>query len=175
MAKTPVMQIIDTIDGRALDYNGQQIPLPALATDAVVHVYDTPSGPWVGVQQPGEARPVYAGSAGRHVGRLDLPADPAAVAEQQAAKTRKRLTAVIQQHLDTTAQARNYDGIVSLCTYATSTNAKFSAEGQAGVEWRDAVWDTGYQLLDEVQSGARAIPSEDELIALLPAMTWPAA
>jgi len=169
------MQIIETTDGRALDYSGQQIPLPALATDAVVHVYDTPSGPWVGIQRPGEDRPVYAGSGGQHVGRLELPADAGAVADQQAAETRRRLTDVIQHHMDAVAQQRNYDGILSLCTYATSTNAKFSSEGQAGVEWRDAVWDTGYQLLDEVQAGTRAIPTENELIGLLPTMQWPAA
>jgi len=118
---------------------------------------------------------VYAGSGGQHVGRLELPADATAIADQQAAETRKRLTAVIQRHMDSVAQTRNYDGILSLCTYATSTNAKFSSEGRAGVEWRDAVWDTGYQLLDEVQAGTREIPTDDELIGLLPAMQWPAA
>lgn len=93
-------------------------------------------------------------------------------AEAQAA-TRQRLTSAIQSHLDTTAQERNYDNIMSLCTYATSTNAKFAAEGQAGVEWRDAVWSACYQMLAEVESGTRTVPTEDELIAELPVLTWP--
>ena len=40
-----------------------------------------------------------------------------------------RFTAAIQSHLDAWAQTRNYDGIMSACTYATSTVEKFRAEG----------------------------------------------
>ena len=83
------------------------------------------------------------------------------------------LTGVIQKHLDDTAKTRNYDGILSLCTYATSANTTFAGEGKAGVTWRDDVWAKGYELLDEVNAGTRPVPTEDELIALLPAMQWP--
>ena len=97
------------------------------------------------------------------------------VMPQEPDDVRQRLTGVIQAHLDATAQQRNYDGILSLCSYATSSHAQFAAEGQAGVKWRDAVWKLGYQLLDEVKSGEREIPTDDELIAMLPPMEWPAA
>jgi hypothetical protein len=77
--------------------------------------------------------------------------------------------------LDETAKERGYDSILSLCTYATSTAAKFSDEGQAGVSWRDEVWAKGYSILADVESGSRAIPTESELLSELPSFVWPGA
>lgn len=83
------------------------------------------------------------------------------------------MTDAVQRHLDATAKTRNYDGILSLASYATSTNPTFAAEGQAGVAWRDAVWAYCYQALAAVQAQTRAVPTWEELKAELPAMVWP--
>ena len=74
------MQIIETESGRALEHEGEQVPMPALAVDSIVHAYATPAGLWVGVQEPGMPRPVYAGSGGRKLGSIELPADEQAQA-----------------------------------------------------------------------------------------------
>jgi len=81
-------------------------------------------------------------------------------------------TAAVQMHLDNKAKERNYDGILSACTYATSSVPKFAAEGQACVAWRDAVWAACYQILGEVETGQRPVPSIEELVGLLPTVTW---
>lgn len=79
-------------------------------------------------------------------------------------------TDMVQAYLDSTARTRNYDNILSLCTYATSTNEKFRREGQAGVEWRDAVWAKCYEILAEIQAGTRGVP--EDIISELPVMNW---
>jgi hypothetical protein len=80
---------------------------------------------------------------------------------------------VIQNYLDTEAKEHYYDGILSLCSYATSTNPKFGPEGRAGVIWRDACWTTGYAIMAEVKAQTRAVPTIEELLAEMPLMVWP--
>lgn len=84
----------------------------------------------------------------------------------------KAYTDGVESYLDSTAHQRNYDGILSLCTYATSTNPTFAKEGQAGVIWRDSVWAKCYAILAEVKAGTRATPTTEEVLAELPVFTW---
>lgn len=82
---------------------------------------------------------------------------------------------LIQQRLDDFARTRNYDSILSACTYATSTVAKFKTEGQACVNLRDATWAAAYTILANVQAGKRPMPTSiADIEADLPAAVWPA-
>lgn len=84
-------------------------------------------------------------------------------------------TGAIQQRLDDFARQRNYDSILSACTYATSAVAKFKTEGQACVNLRDATWAAAYNILAEVQAGDRPMPASiADIEADLPAAVWPA-
>ena len=82
-------------------------------------------------------------------------------------------TDAVQARLDEFARTRSYDGILSACSYATSTNAKFSAEGQYCVSARDETWETCYAIIAEVESGKRTMPTLGEIMAELPALIWP--
>ena len=81
-----------------------------------------------------------------------------------------------QKRLDDFARTRNYDGILSACTYATSTVPKFQSEGQYCVTARDATWATLYQILADIQAGTRPMPTGyDDVAGELPVLTWPTA
>ncbi len=80
----------------------------------------------------------------------------------------------VQQRLDDFAKTRNYDGILSACTYATSNIQKFKDEGQYCVNSRDATWAKLYEIMHEVETGVRPIPtSYQEIEPELPELIWP--
>lgn len=111
--------------------------------------------------------------------RIEADANGAPVAVDPPAPTSEQiiaaLSAQIQLRLDSFAGTRNYDGILSACTYATSSVPKFSAEGQACVNLRDATWSAAYDILAQVQAGTRPRPSSiADIEADLPALVWPA-
>ena len=108
---------------------------------------------------------IVADESGRPI--LQDPQPP--TAEQIIAQ----YTAAVQKHLDDFARTRGYDGILSACTYATSTVPKFKAEGQYAVEARDATWAKCYEVLAAVEAGSRPMPTLDELLAELPVLKWP--
>lgn len=77
--------------------------------------------------------------------------------------------AVVQNLMDVKARAMGYDNIGSAITYAEEPAvAKFQSEGQALRAWRSLVWAACYAVLDDVKAGKRAVPTDAELLALLP-------
>jgi hypothetical protein len=99
---------------------------------------------------------------------------------EDAAQASERLKLAIldaaQTQLNEFANTRGYDGIMSACTYATSTIPKFAAEGQYCVQLRDETWATLYGMLAEIEAGTRPLPESFEDIAHeLPLATavWP--
>jgi hypothetical protein len=103
--------------------------------------------------------------------------EAAAIAADQQANAQRiqnEIVAATQQRLDDFAKTRNYDGVLSLCTYASSPNPKFQAEGQYGVEARDATWTKLYEILAEVEAGTRPMPSGyADIEPELPPLVWP--
>ena len=73
----------------------------------------------------------------------------------------KQFEQAVQSHLDTTAQSKGYDSILSACSYAGYTNP-FQTEGQAFTEWRGNVWAYCYTQID-IFTG-----TVEEFIATLP-------
>lgn len=104
-----------------------------------------------------------------------IPPAPVPPTEEQAAQAlQAAIVSATQARLDAFAQTRAYDGILSACTYAASSVPRFAAEGQCAVDVRDATWSALYQLLADVQAGARPMPAGfADVEPLLPALAWP--
>lgn len=100
--------------------------------------------------------------------RFQIIKVPDPTEEEIAAQTQARYTALIQKVLDDAAKELGYDNCLSVCSYVDTGVAKFDAEGTAFRAWRSAVWAKGYEILDMVLSGQMEIPTEEELLELLP-------
>lgn len=104
------------------------------------------------------------------VRRFQIVAIPEPTQEEKEAQLQKHYTNLIQRILDAEAQKLGYDNCNSVCTYVETGVQKFDDEGIAFRKWRSAVWAKGYEILADVQSGKIEIPTEEELIKLLPAL-----
>lgn len=80
----------------------------------------------------------------------------------------QRLTRAVQIHLDTIAQSYRYDNIHTACGWADSF-----PDATALKTWGAACWATAGQIEAEVIAGTRAIPTGEELVALLPVFIYP--
>lgn len=104
-------------------------------------------------------------------GLLSPKPEPVKTAEELI----KEVTDATQARLDAFAKTRNYDGILSACTYATSSVPKFATEGQYCVSARDVTWAALYGIMAEVQTGTRPMPTGfTDIEPELPALEWPA-
>jgi len=83
------------------------------------------------------------------------------------------IISAIQEKLDAFAKSRDYDNIMSVCSYANSTVPQWAAEGQYCVQMRDTYWLIAEQFLNNYLSGIISRPSMEEVIAALPELVWP--
>ena len=103
---------------------------------------------------------------------LDAEIVAANIAAKNAAFI-KSVEVATQARLDDFAKTKGYDGIISVCSYATSTS-RYGAEGRYCVSAREDTWDTLFQLLADVQAGTKPMPgSVEEVMEILPVLEWP--
>lgn len=100
--------------------------------------------------------------------------DPPEVVAARRAELRRAFQRAIQRRLDDFARTRDYDGILSAATYATSVAPQHRVEGQYAVRIRDETWAAAFEILAEVEAGARPMPvSIADIESDLPQMEWP--
>lgn len=87
-------------------------------------------------------------------------------------KQKKDIVDAVQKLMDDTAKTRNYDDIFTAISYKDSAVEKFKKEAEACLAWRDLVWVTCYEILDEVVTLKRELPSLEEILEELPKIDW---
>lgn len=96
-------------------------------------------------------------------GNTPAPADP-----PTADQIRAQYEAAAQSLLDSTACTWGYDSLMSAASYASSGAARYKAEADALITWRDALWQAAYNVEVSVQGGAAMPATEADFLAMLP-------
>ena len=82
-------------------------------------------------------------------------------------------SAIVTKRLDDFAKTKDYDNIVSLCSYVDDPDENLDKEGRRGRFLRSQAWTSirGYQ--NQVLTGELPVPrTEKELLACVPEFTW---
>jgi hypothetical protein len=175
-----VVQYPYTLDGLKLEHPNVSFPVAEeltasdLAGFGVFFVQDTPVPTFDFLTQTYvEHNPVALdGQWVRVFEVVELSDDGKKLARQQVTA---HLVDGVQRRLDDFAKTRDYEGVLSACTYANSSVPKFQLEGQYCVSARDASWAKLYEILAEVDAGLRPMPHTfAEIEGELPALEWPA-
>ena len=80
----------------------------------------------------------------------------------------------IEARLDQFAQARGYRHGDRLVSFKGSSVAKWAAEAGRYIELRESTWIKFFQIADDIKASKRPMPTLDELLLELPALTWEA-
>lgn len=96
--------------------------------------------------------------------------EPEMSQEEKNIQIQDHFSQAIQTILDKEAQKFNYDNCLSVCSYVDTGVQKFDDEGKAFRAWRSAVWAKSYEILNAILAGKRTIPSEEDLLAEIPAL-----
>lgn len=83
------------------------------------------------------------------------------------------LSKAVSGVLDAKAKEYRYENILSARTALSSHVPKFAAEGIAFNAWWGNVWNYVDQVEQDVGSGQRTVPTEEELLAELPPFSTP--
>jgi hypothetical protein len=88
-------------------------------------------------------------------------------------KSKKEIKRIAKQYMDEQAKGQDYESIIDLCSHISSGDSDTVAEAQAGIDFRDAVKSYTKQLIKDIKDDVIEVPTEEVIIAGLPAIVWP--
>lgn len=84
----------------------------------------------------------------------------------------KLIQKAVQDVLEAKAREKEYDNVLSIATYATSTDPVYHAQGVKFVKWRDECWRYCTDIENNYKAGVIPMPTFDEIMKGLPTMEW---
>jgi hypothetical protein len=87
-------------------------------------------------------------------------------------QTIRPLEIAVSNALDSLAATMGYDNVIALCSYINSTNSTYKSEALYMNGLRDMVWEELYNITNAAKAGERTLPTEEELFAELPAISY---
>lgn len=100
--------------------------------------------------------------------QLDTPIDVSSLENKF-----NQFVSITQNRLDSFAKIKNYDNMVTACSYIHSSIEEFKNDANRCIELRDLTWVNLFQIFDEIRNGIRNIPSYYEEIEVdLPELVW---
>jgi hypothetical protein len=80
---------------------------------------------------------------------------------------------IINDIVHATAVSKKYDSPLSICSYINSSNARWAAEAQAFIQWRDEVFAYTINIINQVQQGLMEFPTIEKFMDGVPNIVWP--
>ena len=102
----------------------------------------------------------------------ELPEDDDRGVSPSPEQVYRALELALDRHIDSVARAKGYDNRIT-ATMRAGFQGPWQQEGIAFAQWMDSCYALCHQIQAEVLAGTRPIPSSEELLSEMPAMTWP--
>ena len=126
-------------------------------------------------QEVKESTPRYVDKQWQQVWEIRYLSDEQVEVKRQEllAQTKVHLKAAIGRRLDDFAKTKDYDNIMTACSYYNSTDAIYANEAQICIQTRDQTWQKYYEIIAEIEAGTRPlIVSYDDIENELPPLSW---
>lgn len=78
----------------------------------------------------------------------------------------------LDDHMNAEVAFRDYDNIITACTWKDSNDPQWAAEGQQAAAFREQCFKVSYQIESAVMTGQQPVPTRKEYIAHLPTLGW---
>ena len=82
----------------------------------------------------------------------------------------KMYCSLVNSILTQKALEMGYDGVISILSYLSSTNAQWRAEAETFNAWRDSVWAAALPFINDFSAGKAERLTDDDFLSMLPIM-----